>query len=126
MPTRILPPTPTQLKAVATFAATGVMTTDNRVISALVRRQLVTRTGDRDFALTDDGKALAASPAARRSVVTKCCVDGCSNNVFGEHNMCSQHLSRWLDGRLKPKGQQGKVLTLPGLEDIDGIAREGH
>jgi hypothetical protein len=99
------PPTPTQLSALATFAATGVMTTDNRVINALMRRDLVARTGPNSYALTDAGRTAAASKAARRSVVTKCCVDGCTNNVFGEHNMCSYHLSRWLDGRLKPKSQ---------------------
>lgn len=103
------PPTPTQLSVLATFAATGKMTTDNRVINALIRRELVTRIGDNVYALTDAGRRLAASPEARRAGgvrETKCIVDGCNANVFGQHNMCGHHLSRWLDGRLRPKSQQ--------------------
>jgi predicted methyltransferase len=101
------PPTPAQLQALATFAATHVMTTDNRVINALIRRGLVQRTGDNAYALTEAGRTLANSPAGRKagSSTMKCCVEGCANNVWGEYDMCGKHFDMWVNGRLKPKSQ---------------------
>jgi hypothetical protein len=101
------PPTPAQLQALATFAATGIMTTDNRVINALRRRELVQRTGDNAYALTEAGRKLASSPAGRKagSSTMKCIVDGCPHNVWGEYDMCGKHFDMWVNGRLKPKSQ---------------------
>lgn len=98
----------TQRQALQTFAATGQMISDGRVVNALIRRQLVSRVGPSAYTLTDAGRAIVGSGSNRRfkaRAPMTCIVDGCNAAVYGQYNMCGKHFERWLDGRLPPRSQ---------------------
>lgn len=104
------PPTETQLAALARFASTGQMTTDGRVVAALIRRGLVVRQGKNAYSLTNDGRTLLnrqpKSGAFRSHKPMTCIVDGCNRTVYSQYNMCDEHLQKWLDGLLPPRSRQ--------------------